>query len=222
MQPKHFKFASLILSLAALAAPQALAKPGVQSNRTVAAQARSNQPSDAEILKQLGGENNPAAINMLARIYAFEGTGSTDLAKAKALFERSAQAGDAEGQTSLGMIYYKGSGVPQNYQQAKFWFEKAAAQGNVTSQSMLGMFYLNGHGVKQDYAQARSWFEKAAAQGDVSSMRMLGNIYVEGLGVPKNLQQARAWYEKAAIQDDTDVQSIAIMEEIERIKRSAH
>ena len=186
MQPKHFKFASLILSLAALAAPQALAKPGVQSNRTVAAQARSNQPSDAEILKQLGGENNPAAINMLARIYAFEGTGSTDLAKAKALFERSAQAGDAEGQTSLGMIYYKGSGVPQNYQQAKFWFEKAAAQGNV------------------------------------SSMRMLGNIYVEGLGVPKNLQQARAWYEKAAIQDDTDVQSIAIMEEIERIKRSAH
>ena len=87
---------------------------------------------------------------------------------------------------------------------------------------MLGMFYLNGHGVKQDYAQARSWFEKAAAQGDVSSMRMLGNIYVEGLGVPKNLQQARAWYEKAAIQDDTDVQSIAIMEEIERIKRSAH
>ena len=42
-----------------------------------------------------------------------------------------AEAGDASAQNKLGLLYYDGKGVPQNYGQAKEWFEKAAKQGHV-------------------------------------------------------------------------------------------
>jgi hypothetical protein len=122
-----------------------------------------------------------------------------DYAAARRLFERMANAGNAEAMRGLGLLYELGDGVPQDYGQARQWFEKAAAAGDAWAMSYLGSSYEFGWlGEQQDYGQARQWFEKAAAAGDALAMTDLGRLYAEGLGVRQDYGQARQWFEKAA------------------------
>lgn len=73
----------------------------------------------------------------------------------------------------LGLKYYLGKEVEQDYAKAKTWFEKAAEQDDVNSQYMLGKMYYYGEGVKQDYPKAKTWFEKAAKQGNPEAVKAL-------------------------------------------------
>src|SRR5262245_47784216 len=50
--------------------------------------------------------------------------------EATAILRASAEGGDASAQNQLGLLYYEGTGVPQNYLQARQWFEEAAKQGH--------------------------------------------------------------------------------------------
>jgi len=45
-----------------------------------------------------------------------------------------AKQGDADAQYSLGVMYHKGQGVPQDYQEAVRWFRLAAEQGDTVAQ----------------------------------------------------------------------------------------
>ena len=63
-----------------------------------------------------------------------------------------ANQGYAVAQTTLGVMYENGQGVPQDYAQAVAWYRKAADQGLAVAQVNLGVMYKNGHGVPQDYA----------------------------------------------------------------------
>lgn len=71
-----------------------------------------------------------------------------------------ADAGDANAQCSLGLLYQTGLLVPQDYAEAAKWFLKAAKQGNVEAQFQIGASYNKGQGVPQDYAEAAKWFLK--------------------------------------------------------------
>lgn len=62
----------------------------------------------------------------------------------------------------LGVMYYQGQGVPQDYAQAMHRFTKAAEAGYADAQSILGTMYVEGLGVTQDYLQAARWLTKAA------------------------------------------------------------
>ena len=66
-------------------------------------------------------------------------------------------------QSSLGLAYEKGQGVPQNYQEAVQWYRLAAAQGNQSAQINLAVMYTHGTGVRQDFVRAHAWFTLAAA-----------------------------------------------------------
>jgi len=120
---------------------------------------------------------------------------------------RAAQ-GDAEAQTNLGLLYYNGQGVPQDYVQAAKWLEKAAVEGFAGAQVAFGLLYDEGKGVPQDYTRARQWYEKAAAQGNVWAQGMLGLLYYEGRGISKDDTQARQWTEKAAAQGNAAAQGM--------------
>jgi TPR repeat protein len=113
----------------------------------------------------------------------------------------------AEDYFNRAMLYHRGEGVAQDYQQARQWFEKAAAAGNIYGMSGLGELYRDGEGVAQDYQQARQWYEKAAAAGETVAMQNLGVLYREGQGVSQDYQQARQWYEKAVAAGNTDAMS---------------
>jgi uncharacterized protein len=91
---------------------------------------------------------------------------SGDYASALQAWEPLAQKGDPRAQISLGRMYRKGEGVPQDYGAAVIWYHRAAEQGYATGQFLLGEMYLVGLGVPQDYVLAHMWYNLAAAQGD--------------------------------------------------------
>src|SRR3974390_871958 len=105
-----------------------------------------------------------------------------------------------EAQYRLGMHYYFGKGVPQNYEEATKWFRLAADQGLDRAQFELGTAYEDGRGVPQSYADAEKWFRLAAGQGLGLAQVALGSIYSSGRGVPQNYDEAAKWYRRAADQ----------------------
>ena len=123
-------------------------------------------------------------------------SGDIDVGKITQLAEQ----GDAETQLNLGVMYYNGNGVSQDYKQAFKWSAKAAEQGLATAQYNLGVMYYHGNGVSQDYKQAFKWFTKAAEQGYDSAQYNLGVMYYGGHEVPRDIEQAVKWYTKAAEQ----------------------
>ena len=87
-------------------------------------------------------------------------------------FERTlriAKTGDAVAQYNLGLMYYDGTGVPQDHVEAVKWFRMAAEQGFAMAQYNLGLMYANGTGVPQDHVEAYAWWSVAAAGGDANA-----------------------------------------------------
>ncbi len=70
-----------------------------------------------------------------------------------AAFRVDAQAGDAEAQFNLGVMYDRGQGVPQDDVQAAEWYRKAAEQGHAGAQHNLGSAYYDGRGVPRTTRQ---------------------------------------------------------------------
>lgn len=68
-----------------------------------------------------------------------------------------AEQGYALAQTSMGMMYRSGRGVPKNYETALKWLRLAAEQGHALAHTMLGFMYFNGEGVIQDNIYAHMW-----------------------------------------------------------------
>ena len=52
-----------------------------------------------------------------------------------AIARRGAAPGDANGQETIGVIYLRGAGVPNNSAEAFKWFRKAAEQGDALRRS---------------------------------------------------------------------------------------
>src|SRR5262245_22095958 len=88
----------------------------------------------------------------------------------------SAIKGNPRSQFQLGIIYAKGTGVPQNYPEAMKWFQKAALNGVADAQFNLGLMYARGLGTKQNYQEAAKWFLMAAQKDDVESQYYLGML----------------------------------------------
>ncbi len=89
-----------------------------------------------------------------------------DYATALKEWEPLAQAGGSAAQYNLGLLYYDGKGVPQDFSEAAKWFERAADQGYTKAQHNLGAVYAVGKGVKRDYGKAYMWLSLCATSGD--------------------------------------------------------
>jgi TPR repeat protein len=127
-----------------------------------------------------------------------------DYATMLRLMRPLADQGDVLAQSILGLMYFKGDGVPQDYVQAVAWYRKAADQGAAVAQNNLGDMYAYGKGVPQDYVQAVFWLRKVAEQGVDKAQFNLGTMYANGWGVQQNDVQAHLWWNLAAAQGDAD------------------
>lgn len=119
-----------------------------------------------------------------------------------------AEMSDSDARKELGMRYYNGKGVTQDYAEALTWFRLSAEQGNAKAMNNIGVMYEYGYGVTQDYAEARKWFEMAAAQNEPVAQANLGTMYSYGWGVPQNFREAAEWYRKSAEQGHSGAQSL--------------
>jgi TPR repeat protein len=131
-----------------------------------------------------------------------------DYATELKLLRPLAEEGNRRAQTSLGLMYAYGKGVPKDYKNAVAWYGKAAEQGNARAQTLLGIMYEFGNGVPQDYTQAAGWYRKAAEQGFAPAQARLGIMYNLGNGVPKDYKEALGWYRKAAEQGNARAQTL--------------
>ena len=127
--------------------------------------------------------------------------------KAFAETKVKAEAGDADAQNNLGVMYNEGKGVEQDFKEAVKWYRKAADQGDATAQYNLGVMHEIGEGVEQDFKEAVKLYQKSAEQGDVDAQYNLGVIYDEGEIVEENNVTAYAWYNIAAANGDQDAKN---------------
>ena len=130
----------------------------------------------------------------------------------KKQFAKHAEAGDADIQYMLGVIYgdwygyeYRSTDLMDDVTAVK-WLTKAAKQGHAKAQFMLGLMY-SGDGVEYDSVMAAKWFHIAAEQGNARAQCKLGEMY-EGVlfefdddaYVSQDYVTAIHWYTKAAQQ----------------------
>ena len=113
-----------------------------------------------------------------------------------------AEAGDAQAQWSLGVMYIRGEGVAKNDQEGVRWTRLAAEQSLARGQRNLGILYSTGTGVAENDQEAVKWYRLAAEQGDATAQSMLGLIYANGTGLAENTQRAYVWFSVAAAQGD--------------------
>ena len=109
----------------------------------------------------------------------------------------AAQAGDAEAQFHLGLMYDFGRAVPVDHVKAAALYRKAADQGHADAQYHLAVSYDDGEGVAQDKKQAVHWYTKAAEQGDADAQQNLSVMYARGEGVARDATKSRYWARKA-------------------------
>lgn len=78
--------------------------------------------------------------------------------------EKGAKRGQPLPQFNLGLMYYKGRVVAEDYKEAVKWWRLAAEQGFAEALNNLGMMYGNGDGVAKDDVEACKWFDLAASR----------------------------------------------------------
>ena len=111
---------------------------------------------------------------------------------------QQAEEGAADAQDALGLMYYNGEGVAQDYEEAVRWYRLAAGQGLAAAQFNLGVMYDRGRGVAQNYAEAVRWYRLAVDQGLAAAQYNLGFMYDRGRGVPLDFVEALKWVNLAA------------------------
>ena len=75
-------------------------------------------------------------------------------------FRASANGGYDLAQHSLGVLYYRGHLLEQDYAKARYWYELAAAQGNAYAMLNLGIMFRKGVGVAPDETKALEYFRR--------------------------------------------------------------
>ena len=102
---------------------------------------------------------------------------------------RWAEEGDAEAQSTLGLMYHYGKGVNQDHQLAVKWYRRAAEQGFAEAQYSLGTMYYLGKGVPKDFVLAYKWYNLAAAQGNKNATKLRDDIATKM--IPSQIAEAQ-------------------------------
>jgi uncharacterized protein len=86
--------------------------------------------------------------------------------RAAEIFTPLSKSGIPLAQTYLGIMYYRGQGVPQDFDAAIYWLHLAAKAGVPTAQYFLGLMYDKGQGAPQDFVLAHAWLNLAVAHAE--------------------------------------------------------
>lgn len=116
-----------------------------------------------------------------------------DCAKAMAIYEPKAEAGQPWAQARLGMVYYEGRCKPQDYAKSILWLKKAATYEPKTN-------WEKGHEFSTGPA---GYFNTTTSSAIASSV--LARLYMEGTGVEKNIVTAWLWANYAVLMTAYDI-----------------
>jgi TPR repeat protein len=152
-------------------------------------------PPLAEI-KAAAEKGDPVAQDQLGEAYR----GRFDFSKAELWYRKAAEAGVANSQWQLGMLYLNGapkmSGekpVSKKEREAIKWLSKAANQDNVRAQIELGHCYANGRAVQKDNVEGYKWYALAANHNEI-----LGQVHRDRLILKMTSDQIAEGQRRAA------------------------
>jgi len=114
--------------------------------------------------------------------------------RAVELFEKAASAGHARAQLNLGILYFRGQGVPRDLIQARAWLEKAAASGD--PQALYALARAMSESTAEagaDSVRAADLYRRAAEKGHVLAGLRYGLALNEGNGVKRDPLAAQRW-----------------------------
>ena len=122
-----------------------------------------------------------------------------------------AQKGDAAAQNTLGVRYYTGKYVKQDYSQAIKWWAAAAKQKHVKATANMALCYQFGRGIKQDSIMAVKLYKTSIKMGNTELVKeredlvakkfnmfdsnLLAEVYAQGIGVNKDTKKALKYYQ---------------------------
>ena len=126
------------------------------------------------------------------------------------IVKEKANKGDAVAQNQLGVWYYTGKNVKQDYKVALDWWAKSAKQNNPDGIGNMAMCYQLGNGIKKDSVMAMTLYKSAIKKGNASiipqhekivknsgsvfSARLLMDCYKNGIGVKRDLKKVDAQF----------------------------
>lgn len=126
-----------------------------------------------------------------------------EYAEAIRLFKISANKGNVEAQSMLGVLYSADeSPVPKNYNESMKWYKMAAAQGDKQAKYQVALYSLS----TKNYEEALKWFGSLASEKDAAAQYWLGLMHEKGEGTEKSDSNAAYWYKKSAINGDVKSQ----------------
>ncbi len=118
-----------------------------------------------------------------------------DYAKALSEFRPLAEAGKADAQFALALMYLNGHQVARDEAEAAKWFLLAAEQGMSEAMGSLGALYSAGKGVPKDPVRAYMWFDIAATRGNERAAKIRDTMAAEmpPADLKKGQRLARKW-----------------------------
>lgn len=136
----------------------------------------------------------PAKAHLFAdQDTAREAQKAEDYATALENLEPLADMGIARAQESLGVLYLKGRGVPQDTQKAFELLRLAANQGRARSMFELGRLYQRGGDVPKNIDKAKFWYNQAIEAKYPRAYFGMGEIYEKS----GDIETAIAYYKEA-------------------------
>ena len=104
---------------------------------------------------EITSKDSDGIVDWINNLFRLEG--SKNRIEALKWHTKAAEHGDAKGQFAMGLVFYQGNFVSQDYKEAFSWITKAAEQGYTHAQETLEEMYRKGLGVSQDPIAADKW-----------------------------------------------------------------
>ena len=130
-----------------------------------------------------------------------------DYAKASEMLDKLAQAGNAQAQQALGVMYENGQGVNKDENLALNLYRQSAANNNESAQYLLGTLLEKKSGLINNQSEALKWYRLAATNGHPNAQYKIGQLELAGLnGATPDPLKASHWFGLAAVQGDPQAQ----------------
>ena len=93
--------------------------------------------------------------------------------------------GSMDATYNLGVAYFYGTGVTQNYEQAFKYFKLASDNGHIDAMYNLGELYYFGLGTEKNYKESAKLTKTLADKNDNDALIHLAMFYKKGINYPK-------------------------------------
>ena len=119
----------------------------------------------------------------------FDRLGDYTVDEALRWYRLAAASGYAPAQEELGVRYFEGEGVPQDYVEAARWLQLAAEQGDSGAQKRLASMYNHGKGMSRDVVRVYAWY--SLAQDGVPDVPIIEYVELYYEMTPEQHEQAK-------------------------------